>query len=94
MALQYFNMISGTNYLSCIILLQVITKATADGTLYTRDWDTEPLFPLPSVDMTNKEYILLSQTHAQISFLLNYSLLHYALDVAFEEYDNLYEISH
>ena len=36
----------------------MITKATADGTLYTRDWDTEPLFPLPNVDAVNKEYSL------------------------------------
>ncbi|KAK3034449.1 hypothetical protein RJ639_034686 [Escallonia herrerae] len=32
---------------------EVITKATADGTLYTRDWDTEPLFPMPNVDAVN-----------------------------------------
>ncbi|KAL5800137.1 hypothetical protein ACOSQ4_033021 [Xanthoceras sorbifolium] len=33
----------------------IITKATLDGTLYTRDWDTEPLFPLPNADMVNKD---------------------------------------
>lgn len=37
---------------------QMITKATADGTLYTKDWDVEPLFPLPSADAVNTEYIL------------------------------------
>ena len=36
----------------------MITKATADGTLYTRDWDIEPLFPLPNADAVNKEYSL------------------------------------
>ncbi|KAK4778301.1 hypothetical protein SAY87_018488 [Trapa incisa] len=36
------------------IMKEMITSATADGTLYTRDWDTEPLFPLPSVDEANK----------------------------------------
>ncbi|XP_011091492.1 SAC3 family protein A isoform X1 [Sesamum indicum] len=36
------------------VLKEVITKATADGTLYTKDWDTEPLFPLPTTDAFNK----------------------------------------
>jgi len=36
----------------------MLTKATADGTLYTRDWDIEPLFPFPNVDAVNKEYSL------------------------------------
>ncbi|XP_057475534.1 SAC3 family protein A-like isoform X2 [Actinidia eriantha] len=45
-----------TQMTSCqATMKEVITKATADGTLYTRDWDTEPLFPLPSMDMTNKD---------------------------------------
>ncbi|RVX13750.1 SAC3 family protein A [Vitis vinifera] len=35
------------------VLKEVITKATADGTLYTRDWDIEPLFPLPDADAVN-----------------------------------------
>lgn len=35
------------------VLKEVITKATADGTLYTRDWDIEPLFPLPDADAIN-----------------------------------------
>ncbi|XP_057837465.2 SAC3 family protein A isoform X2 [Cryptomeria japonica] len=33
------------------IMKQMITKASADGSLFTRDWDTEPLFPLPSSNM-------------------------------------------
>ncbi|KAL2526125.1 SAC3/GANP/Nin1/mts3/eIF-3 p25 family [Abeliophyllum distichum] len=37
------------------IMKEVITKATAEGTLYTRDWDTEPLFPLPDADAVNNE---------------------------------------
>ncbi|CAL4953779.1 unnamed protein product [Urochloa decumbens] len=32
---------------SRIILKEIITKATADGTLHTKNWDTEPLFTLP-----------------------------------------------
>jgi hypothetical protein len=36
----------------------MLTKATADGTLYKRDWDIEPLFPLPNADAVNKEYSL------------------------------------
>jgi len=34
----------------------MITKATADGTLNTRNWDMEPLFPMPDADVINKEY--------------------------------------
>jgi len=34
----------------------MITKATADGTLNTRNWDMEPLFPMPDADVVNKEY--------------------------------------
>ncbi|KAD6796609.1 hypothetical protein R6Q59_019647 [Mikania micrantha] len=37
------------------ILKEVITKASIDGTLSTRDWDTEPLFPLPNTDMINND---------------------------------------
>lgn len=45
-----------TQKASCqAVLKEVITKATADGTLNTRDWDIEPLFQLPSVDVTNKD---------------------------------------
>lgn len=35
------------------VLKEVITKASIDGTLATRDWDTEPLFALPNTDVTN-----------------------------------------
>ncbi|KAL3838110.1 hypothetical protein ACJIZ3_022701 [Penstemon smallii] len=38
------------------IMKEVITKATADGTLYTRDWDTEPLFPMPDINAANKDH--------------------------------------
>ncbi|XP_021722302.1 SAC3 family protein A-like isoform X1 [Chenopodium quinoa] len=34
---------------------EIITKATADGTLYSRDWDIEPLFPLPDTSTVNNE---------------------------------------
>ncbi|KAI3470683.1 hypothetical protein Pfo_027346 [Paulownia fortunei] len=37
------------------IMKEVITKSTADGTLYTRDWDTEPLFPMPNTDAVDKD---------------------------------------
>ncbi|KAL6580819.1 hypothetical protein OROMI_006742 [Orobanche minor] len=37
------------------IMKEVITKATADGTLYTKDWDIEPLFPMPNVDLVDKD---------------------------------------
>lgn len=42
------------------VMKEIITKATADGTLHTRDWDTEPLFPMPSVDADKKERIIFS----------------------------------
>ncbi|KAA8534293.1 hypothetical protein F0562_031810 [Nyssa sinensis] len=44
------------------VMKEVITKATADGTLYTRDWDTEPLFPLPNVDVANKDGLPVSNS--------------------------------
>uniref|UniRef100_A0A0D9V7J1 PCI domain-containing protein n=1 Tax=Leersia perrieri TaxID=77586 RepID=A0A0D9V7J1_9ORYZ len=35
-------------------IIQIITKATADGTLHTKNWDIEPLVPLPeNVTSTN-----------------------------------------
>ncbi|XP_022942499.1 SAC3 family protein A-like isoform X1 [Cucurbita moschata] len=37
------------------VLKEMITKATVDGTLYTKDWDMEPLFPLPSADAVNTD---------------------------------------
>lgn len=37
------------------VMKEMITKATADGTLLTRDWDTEPLFPLPNSNTVYKD---------------------------------------
>ncbi|GAB2276684.1 hypothetical protein Dimus_011400 [Dionaea muscipula] len=37
------------------IMKEMITKATADDSLHTRDWDTEPLFPLPDTSAANEE---------------------------------------
>ncbi|CAL4973273.1 unnamed protein product [Urochloa decumbens] len=34
---------------SRIILKEIIMKATADGTLHRKNWDTEPLFTLPEI---------------------------------------------
>ncbi|XP_002975233.2 SAC3 family protein A isoform X1 [Selaginella moellendorffii] len=31
------------------MMKEIITKASSDGTLFTKNWDTEPLFPLPGV---------------------------------------------
>ena len=39
------------------VFFQIITKATNDGTLHTRDWDAEPLFPIPNTDMADKKYV-------------------------------------
>ncbi|XP_010534452.1 PREDICTED: SAC3 family protein A [Tarenaya hassleriana] len=40
---------------SCqVALKEIISKATADGTLYTRDWDTEPFSSVLNMDMTNE----------------------------------------
>lgn len=38
-----------------LVFIQIITKASADGTLLTRNWDTEPLFPLPKTTLQNSE---------------------------------------
>ncbi|XP_075502698.1 SAC3 family protein A-like isoform X4 [Primulina tabacum] len=38
-----------------VLMKELITKATADGTLYTKDWDTEPILPPPNADTVNKE---------------------------------------
>ena len=44
----------GTQMAACQIVLKgTIIKTIADGTLYTRDWDIEPLFPLPDTDAVN-----------------------------------------
>ncbi|KAK7310285.1 hypothetical protein RJT34_07698 [Clitoria ternatea] len=37
------------------VMKEMITKATADGTLNTRNWDMEPLFPMPDEDVVNKD---------------------------------------
>ncbi|CAO2826183.1 unnamed protein product [Amaranthus hypochondriacus] len=37
------------------VMKEIITKATTDGTLYSRDWDTEPLFQLPDTSLVNNE---------------------------------------
>ncbi|XP_065046427.1 SAC3 family protein A-like isoform X1 [Musa acuminata AAA Group] len=39
------------------ILKQMITMATADGTLFTKNWDTEPLFSLP-VDQSSQQSLV------------------------------------
>ncbi|OMO69467.1 SAC3/GANP/Nin1/mts3/eIF-3 p25 [Corchorus capsularis] len=36
------------------IMKEMITKATNDGTLHTRDWDAEPLFTIPNADIVDK----------------------------------------
>ncbi|KAF2318642.1 hypothetical protein GH714_009510 [Hevea brasiliensis] len=51
------------------VMKEIITKATADGTLHTRDWDTEPLFPLPNPDCANKES---SQSSTPVASLPKY----------------------
>jgi hypothetical protein len=48
------------------VMKDVITKATADGTLYIRDWDTEPLFPMPQGNMLSNT---VSQGSSPISSL-------------------------
>lgn len=47
------------------VMKEIIIKATADGSI-TRDWDTEPLFPIPSTDVTNKD-LLVSTTISSLS---------------------------
>ncbi|XP_022641552.1 SAC3 family protein A isoform X4 [Vigna radiata var. radiata] len=42
------------------VMKEMITKATADGTLNTRNWDMEPLFPMPDADVINKDSSLSS----------------------------------
>lgn len=37
------------------VLKEVITKASTDGTLSTRDWDIEPLFPIPNSGVINND---------------------------------------
>ncbi|XP_051121214.1 SAC3 family protein A [Andrographis paniculata] len=38
-----------------VVLKELITKAREDGTLHTRDWDTEPLFPMPNINEDNNQ---------------------------------------
>ncbi|KAL3521005.1 hypothetical protein ACH5RR_019154 [Cinchona calisaya] len=42
------------------VMKEIITKATADGSLHTKDWDTEPLFALPNADTASREDVLFS----------------------------------
>ncbi|CAL0320640.1 unnamed protein product [Lupinus luteus] len=42
------------------VMKEMITKATADGTLSTQNWDMEPLFPMPDADVVNKDSSLSS----------------------------------
>ncbi|WCJ19445.1 SAC3/GANP/Nin1/mts3/eIF-3 p25 family [Euphorbia peplus] len=51
------------------VMKEIITKATADGTLHTRDWDIEPLFPLPNPDFADKE---ISQSSSSVASLPKY----------------------
>ncbi|XP_068637776.1 SAC3 family protein A-like isoform X2 [Aristolochia californica] len=37
------------------IMKEIITKASADGTLFTRNWDIEPLFPLPVANLVKDQ---------------------------------------
>ncbi|RZB89706.1 SAC3 family protein A isoform D [Glycine soja] len=51
------------------VMKEMITKATADGTLNTRNWDMEPLFPMPDADVINKDS---SMSSAKDSLLPKY----------------------
>ncbi|CAK7325584.1 unnamed protein product [Dovyalis caffra] len=51
------------------IMKEIITKATADGTLNTRDWDAEPLFAIPNAEAVNMES---SQCSTPVSSLPKY----------------------
>ncbi|TYI62510.1 hypothetical protein E1A91_D10G248700v1 [Gossypium mustelinum] len=51
------------------IMKEIITKATSDGTIHTRDWDAEPLFPIPNTDMTDKNN---SQNPTPVSLFSKY----------------------
>ncbi|XP_072966382.1 SAC3 family protein A-like isoform X2 [Typha angustifolia] len=42
------------------IMKEMINKASADGTLFTRNWDIEPLFPLPNTPLDANEQNILS----------------------------------
>ncbi|KAG9145352.1 hypothetical protein Leryth_008270 [Lithospermum erythrorhizon] len=47
------------------VMKEIITKGTADGTLFTKDWDTEPLFPLPTTDVMNEGSLFLTPTSSK-----------------------------
>ncbi|CAM6085017.1 unnamed protein product [Calypogeia fissa] len=49
------------------IMKEMITAASRDGSLFTRDWDTEPLFPLPSMPSTSTGKEILQRANAGIS---------------------------
>ncbi|XP_031505078.1 SAC3 family protein A isoform X1 [Nymphaea colorata] len=52
------------------IMKEMITKASADGTLFTRNWDLEPLFSLPNVtNVTEKDNLQCSLNLSTISNL-------------------------
>ncbi|XP_050209800.1 SAC3 family protein A [Mercurialis annua] len=51
------------------MMKEIISKATADGTLHTRDWDMEPLFPLPNTVFSDKES---SQSSSPVASLPKY----------------------
>ncbi|KAK8479588.1 hypothetical protein V6N11_070556 [Hibiscus sabdariffa] len=51
------------------IMKEIITKATSDGTIHTRDWDAEPLFPIPNTDMADKNN---SQNPTPVSLFSKY----------------------
>ncbi|XWS66091.1 hypothetical protein CRYUN_Cryun05aG0170600 [Craigia yunnanensis] len=51
------------------VMKEIITKATNDGTLHTRDWDAEPLFPIPNTDMADKNNL---QNPTPVSFFPKY----------------------
>ncbi|KAK8576879.1 hypothetical protein V6N13_121878 [Hibiscus sabdariffa] len=50
------------------IMKEIITKATNDGTIHTRDWDAEPLFQIPNTDMADKN----SQNPTPVSLFSKY----------------------
>ncbi|KAI9128238.1 hypothetical protein K1719_001231 [Acacia pycnantha] len=51
-------------------ILKIITKATADGTLHTKNWEIEPLFPIPDVDAVNKELSVIAKEDEAVKHAL------------------------
>lgn len=43
------------------VCVQMIAKSSTDGTLFTRNWDIEPLFPLhiATSDKADQKYVLI-----------------------------------